>query len=174
MSDPTRKESPGVAALREDLGAVLAESQALRQDVHTAEVARRRATQVNIALLGLVALFVGLLVAIGWQNNQVIAGVDTAITSIDQTGEQIASCTTPGGQCYEEGRKRTDGAISAVVRISIFVSQCGRLWPGESGPEYDRQLEQCVMQRLRAATNPTPQPSPSASAPASPAPSATR
>lgn len=168
MSDLSKhpaRDTPGVTALRADLGAVLAESQALRADVQTAEAARKRATQVNIAMLGLLALFTGLLVAIGWQGSQVIHRVD-------ETNAHVASCTTPGGDCYEQGRKRGDEAISAVVRISIFVSQCGRLWPGESGPDYDRKLEQCVMERLQASIGgQTARPGPSAPGGGTPAPS---
>lgn len=149
---PIRPEPPAVEQLRASLSALIAESQALRQDVHGAEVARKRANQINLGVLGLLALFVALLVAIGWQNNQVIQRVD-------ETNDQVASCTTPGGACYEQGRTRTDGAVSAVVRISIYVSQCGRLYPGESGPEYDAKLQKCVMDRLaqaQAAAAPTP------------------
>lgn len=148
-------EPPAVEQLRASLSALIAESQALRSDVHGAEVARKRANQINLGVLGLLAIFTALLVAIGWQNNQVIQRVD-------ETNDQVASCTTPGGTCYEEGRTRTSGAISAVVRISIFVSQCGRLYPGESGPAYDAKLQQCVMDRLAAAqAQAAPSPSPS-------------
>ncbi len=151
-------EPPAVEQLRASLSALIAESQALRQDVHGAEVARKRANQINLGVLALLALFVALLVAIGWQNNQVIQRVD-------DTNDQVASCTTPGGACYEQGRTRTDGAVSAVVRISIYVSQCGRLYPGESGPEYDVKLQACVMDRLRQAqqAGPSVAPQPSGS-----------
>ncbi len=156
-----------VASLRTSLAALIAESQALRGDVHTAEAARKRANQINSALLGLLVLFVALLIAIGWQGN-------LAIKQSRETNQRIADCSTPGGTCYEEGRVRTDGAISAVVRISIFVSQCGRLWPGESGPDYDAKLYRCVMERLAQAQQlpPTTPPPPTASRPvASPTPS---
>lgn len=146
-------------ALRASLESLITESQALRSDVHGAEVARKRANQINLGVLALLALFVALLVAIGWQNNQVI-------NQVRQTNDQMADCTTPGRPCYEQGRARTDGAVSAVVRISIFVSQCGRLWPGESGPEYDSKLQACVMERLRQAQEQaTPTPSASTTVP---------
>lgn len=144
-------EPSAVESLRASLAALIAESQALRSDVHGAEQARKRANQINLGVMALLAIFTALLVAIGWQNNQVIQRVD-------ETNDQVASCTTPGGTCYEQGRTRTSGAISAVVQISIFVSQCGRLYPGESGPAYDLKLQQCVMERL-AQAQATPQPS---------------
>jgi hypothetical protein len=154
IPEPPAQGSPA-EALRASLESLIAESQALRSDVHGAEVARKRANQINLGVLALLALFVALLIAIGWQNNQVV-------NQVQQTNDQMANCTTPGRQCYEQGRARTDGAVSSVVRISIFVSQCGRLWPGESGPDYDRKLQACVMERLRlaqAAPQPSAQPS---------------
>lgn len=148
-------DPPAVEQLRASLASLIAESQALRSDVHGAEQARKRANQINLGVLALLALFTALLVAIGWQNNQVIG-------QVRETNKTLVDCTTPGGDCYQQGRSRADGAVSAVVRISIFVSQCGRLWPGESGPEYDRKLTQCVMDRLaqaQAEGSPAPMPS---------------
>lgn len=169
MVDPNIQREdlpPAVAALRDSLSGLIAESQALRADVHSAEVARKRANQINLGLLGLLSLFVALLVAIGWQGNE-------TIKQSRETNKAIADCATPGGRCYEEGQARTGGAISAVVQISVFVSQCGRLWPGESGPDYDIKLQQCVLDRLTQArqqatpapADPTPTPTMSSTRP---------
>ncbi len=156
-NDPLGAEPAAVTSLRRSLTDLIAESQALRGDVHTAEKARRRTNQINLGLLGLLALFVALLVAIGWQGNQ-------AIDQARETNQTIADCTTPGGVCYQEGQTRTNGAVSAVVRISIYVSQCGRLWPGESGPDYDAKLQKCVLERLaQAQSAPPTAPAPSVS-----------
>ena len=142
-----------VAELEKGLSALSAKAEGLRTDLKAAEKSRRAATRVNVALLGLVALFVGMLTAIGWQVNQ-------GIEANRETSRRIADCTTAGGSCYEEGRKRGEAAIGALTKISIYVSQCGRLYPGESGPEYDRKIELCVAERLRLAT-PSPSASPS-------------
>lgn len=149
--------TPAVEQLRDSLASLIAESQALRSDVHGAELARKRANQINLGVLAVLALFTALLVAIGWQNNQVIG-------QVRETNNTLVDCTTPGGGCYQLGRSRADGAVSAVVRISIYVSQCGRLWPGESGPDYDRKLTQCVLDRLaqaQASAAPSPSSAPS-------------
>lgn len=134
-----------VAALTVPLRGLLAEAEELRSAVHAAEEARRRANRINLGVLAVVAMLVAALVVIGWQNNRLSR-------EVKQTNERVAGCTTPGERCYEEGRTRTSGAVAAVVRISVFVSQCGRLYPGESGPEYDRKLERCVADKLAAAT----------------------
>ncbi len=128
---------------------------ALRSDVHAAEESRRKANRLNLFLLVVAVVLVAVAGVVGWQNNRL--GND-----VRNTNEHIADCTTAGGRCYEEGRARGNDAISAVVRISILVSQCGRLYPGESGPEYDQKLENCVVDRLQRAqaTTPTPTPAP--------------
>ncbi len=143
---------PLVGAITGHLEDVLTEAKGLRADVRVAERARRRAAAFNLALLGLLAAALVAVGALGWQNNQLAQRQD-------ETNRRMADCTTPGGDCYEEGRARTEGAVSAVVRISVFVSECGRLYPGESGPEYDKKLEACVAAKLAAAqpsTGPTP------------------
>ncbi len=150
---------PAEAELRRQLDSILDEAQRLRGDVHTAELARKRATKINIVVLAVLAGFVGMLLAIGYQNNQLA-------TQTSKTNAAIEDCSTPGGKCYEEGQARTAAAVAALTKISIYVSQCGRLYPGESGPEYDAKIERCVAERLAAAqAGAVPQPSPSSSRP---------
>ncbi len=128
--------SPGVAALQTSLAAVVDATEGLRVDVKEAEKARTRWTRISFVLIGVLILLVGAVLAIGWQ--------------LKETNDRVADCTTVGGKCYEEGRKRTGEAIGSLTRISVYVSQCGRLYPGESGPEYDKKLEQCVAEKLAA------------------------
>lgn len=141
---------PLVGAIAGHLEKIIAESKGLRGDVRDAERARRRAGRFNLAVLAVLAVSLMAVAGLGWQNNQLAQRQD-------ETNRRMADCTTPGGRCYEEGRARTSGAIAAVVRISVYVSQCGRLYPGESGPEYDKKLDACVAAKLAAATpGPTP------------------
>ncbi len=158
MDEPIHPDDaapPAVTALRQSLTDLVAESQALRGDVRTAEASRRRANQINLGLLGLLVLFVGLLVSLGWQGNQ-------AIQASRETNRRIADCTNPGGSCYEEGRERTSQAINDIILVSIYMAECARLYPGEAGPDYDKKLEACVYQRLsqpRPSTFPSAVPS---------------
>lgn len=156
MTDPTPNTT--VAALRQSLADLITESQALRTDVRDAERARRRASQINLAVLGLLALFVALLIAIGWQGNKVIG-------QVHKTNETMADCTTPGGECYERSRQRTGDAIGDIIRANLYMAECARLFPGEAGPNFDRKLEECVYGRLAEAAKaraetPTPTPAP--------------
>lgn len=141
------------AQLRKSLAELVAESQALRTDVHAAEQARTKATRLNLMVLVALCVPILLLLALGWQNNQLAR-------ELHDTNERIADCTTVGGHCYEEGRKRTGSAIQDVISAEIFMAQCARLFPDEVGPSYDRKLENCVAERLAAAVaaraTPTP------------------
>jgi len=102
------------------------EARALRGDVHASEVSRRRASRINIALLAVLAVLAALLLWVSVQNRQL--------------NNRIADCTTAGGRCYEESGARTGKAISDLIRAQVYVAQCSRLHPGESGPEFDREL----------------------------------
>ncbi len=140
-----------VQVLESQLAAVLEEAKSLRNDVQKAERARRRGSLISAGLLALLLVFTGGLAFIGAQSYK--------------TADKLADCTMPGGKCYAQAQSQQVRAISAVTRISVLVSQCGRLFPGEAGPEYDKKLEQCVAERLAEAMNPptTPGPQPSTS-----------
>lgn len=168
--DPTLPpgELPHVAALKQSLTDLIGEAQALRGDVHSAEHARRKANRINLAMLALLGIFVIMLVGVTWQNNSLAH-------EVAKTNRTLADCLDPSGDCYKLGQQRTGSAIQDIIRAEIFMAECSRLYPSVSGPEYDRQLEACVFERLagpglRSHNNPMPEPS---AAPA-PAPEATR
>lgn len=143
-----------LAELGPSLQQLLDESQRLRKDVKSAEQARRRENRIGLFIIGLLTLFVVLIGVVTWQSNQVVR-------STQQTNDVIVDCTTPGGQCYEDGRRRTGAAVADLIRASTYVAQCARLRPNESGPEFDRFLEQCVAEKLGAGPTPHPSISPS-------------
>lgn len=148
---------PSVAHLRQSLTDLIAESQALRSDVHKAEAARKRITTISLALIASMIVPLVILLVLVAQNNSI--SQDT-----HKTNELIADCTSPGGKCAQEGGRRTGEAIADIIRAEIYMAQCARVFPGLVGPEYDRKLEACVYARLaeaarqRAAGNPSPSP----------------
>lgn len=148
--------------LRQSLAELIGESQALRTDVNAAEQARTKASRLNLMMLVALCVPILLLLALAWQNNRLAR-------ELHDTNERIADCTTVGGKCHTEGGRRTAGAIQAVIDAELFIAQCARLYPNESGPTYDRKLENCVADRLAAVTPlptptavPAPQPTTSA------------
>ena len=135
------------------------ESRRLRIDVHAAEEARRRASRINIGLLVLLSALVALLLMVTWQNNLLARDVR-------KSSDSIADCTTAGGKCYEQSGRRTGNAIADIIKAQVYVAQCSRLRPGQSGPVFDKEIEQCVAERLAAADKarkPQPGPSPAVS-----------
>lgn len=151
MTDPHAPISP---TLGEFLSEIHADAQRLRGDVSTAELARRKATMTMLALL---AVLVICMIAV-----LVVAGQNRAIaTQTSETNARIADCTTSTGACYREGSKRTGTAISSILRAQIALGECSRLYPNESGPEYDAKLRACVYQRIATdpgAAGPVPAP----------------
>jgi hypothetical protein len=162
QSPPTSGSPTAGSNLLGSLTALLGESQALREDVRSAEKAhrseeqsRRKASQINLGLLALLAACVVLLIVMGVQNTQLTK-------QVKGTQNTLVDCTTPGGKCYGQSNARTGKAIQDLIRSQVFVSECGRLYPGEVGPGYNAKLEACVARRLagQAATPATPTPAP--------------
>lgn len=148
---------PNPSTIADALQPLLDEAEALRSDVHAAENARKLSARYNLGMLGLVAVGLVAVLAIGYQNNKL--GHQVA-----QANATLADCTVPGGVCYQEGQARTGKAIQDVLRAEIAVSECARLFPGESGTAYDKKIEACVYARLAQSAAPaTPTPTPSAS-----------
>lgn len=123
------------------LDALVDEAKALRADLDTAEIDRRRASAINLTATALLAALVVLLLLLSWQTNRV--GHEA-----QDTNKRIADCTTVGGKCYEETRARTGGAVQNIIRAELFMAECARLYPSEAGPAYDQKLEACVAERL--------------------------
>jgi hypothetical protein len=70
-----------------------------------------------------------------------------------QIVERIESCTTAGGECYEESARRTGNVVATVIRADIYTARCLAADPTAS----DAAIEKCVLDRLK-----TPQPAPTA------------
>jgi hypothetical protein len=85
-----------------------------------------------------------MVLGVAWQNNQIAM-------QVRDTNARVADCTTAGGACYREGQRRTGAAVGDITRASVYVAECARIRPGESGPVYDAYLEQCVAEKLEAA-----------------------
>ncbi|MDP9145672.1 MAG: hypothetical protein M3N43_13450 [Actinomycetota bacterium] len=145
--------SDPVAELAPSLRQLLGEAQALRADVQSAERARRRTAKVAAVVAGVLAVVVGLLAFVVLQNNRSLA-------QSRATQDTLVDCTTPAGQCYKAGQKRTAAVVADLIKASTYVAQCARLRPDESGPAFDAYLEACVAQKLGLQPGPSPSPTP--------------
>lgn len=146
--------------LRRTLAAVVAEAAALRADVLAAKESqerearlRRRENRTTMVGIGVLSVFMLGVLGVAWQNNQIAR--DTR-----STNAQIVSCTTPAGACFKDGQARTGQAVGDILKASIYMAECSRLRPGQSGPAFDTFLEQCVADKLVRVDNPQPSPTP--------------
>lgn len=124
-------QAPQIETLRSNLAELIAESQALRSDVKSAERARRRENFVSLALSLIGVLVIGMVLFLAFQTQQI--------------GDQIASCTTPDGQCYQDASKRTSGTVQKIVAYQVIVAECAR------ATKTDADLEKCVTDRIAQA-----------------------
>lgn len=119
---------------------------------------QRKQNQRIMALLIVVAVLTAGLVAISIANRRL--GVANASLNRQNARivERIESCTTVGGECYEQSQRRTGDVIGQIIRAGIYTHLCLRDHPDAT----DRQVEACVMKNLQASEPPPPaQPSPS-------------
>jgi hypothetical protein len=100
---------------------------------------QRRQNRRVLVLLVTVAVLVAALVLMA-VSNRVLNNQNKRIV------ERIESCTTAGGECYEQSRQRVGDAAIVIVRGVVFAEICLREDPDAS----DEQVEACVLQRLQA------------------------
>ena len=77
----------------------------------------------------------------------VVVAISTAVlaTGNRENVNTIKDCTQAGGECFEEGQRRTGEAVSLLIRQNLAVHEC-RLLPEVQTPE---QLAACVELELR-------------------------
>lgn len=124
-------QAPQIETLRSNLAALIEESQALRTDVKSAEASRRRENLINLMLSVIGIILFGIVLVVAYQTNGI--------------SDQIASCTTPEGQCYRDSSKRTSGTVQKLVTYSVYVAQCQRT------SKTDAELESCVTEKISQA-----------------------
>lgn len=122
------------------------------------------------AILGLVGVLVVVLTALSVSNRQLGNGnrkISQQNSDLNKQNaqliQQISDCTTPGGECYERGSKRSSEAITLLVQGLIFVETCSKTH------DTDVEIQSCVTKKAavaaaaQAAANPTPTPTPTPS-----------
>lgn len=60
------------------------------------------------------------------------------------TREQIADCTIPGGDCYQDGQKRTGEVLIDIGEIIRLTVACA----DRQGPQTEEQIKACVLDGL--------------------------
>lgn len=121
---------------------------ALEQRVGRAELWKRRLIVfIAVAVTG---LFVGLGFVIAKQGETI-----NEIRATQQDGSPssrriialtnlIAGCVTPGKPCYDDGQKRTAGAVGSINEITAIAVACG----DQAGEQTVAQIRACVAEQV--------------------------
>lgn len=160
-----------------DLAAALTDEVRADKDARAVEqralVARQRKQNKRVmALLLAVVVATVALVLLSVANRRLGVANSELNEQNAQIVDQIRSCTTEGGACYEESQKRTGDIARTIVMGGIYAQLCLRDNPDAS----DDALEACVFERAAKAQSERSEPPPSGLDPSGqpiPAPSAT-
>lgn len=140
------------AAAREVSAEVSADREQRVIDAAAARAEQKRYNRRTLVLFGVIAALVLSLVLISVANRRLGVANSALNRQNAKIIERIESCTTEGGDCYQENTRRTDEAIgrliAQVVRTQVAIAVCVRAHPDAGGDE----IEAC-------ATKPSPVPS---------------
>jgi hypothetical protein len=102
-------------------------------------VARQRKQNRRVmALLVTVAILVAALTLMA-VSNRLLNNQNRSIV------ERIESCTTVGGECYEQSSRRTGEAAASIIRAGIYTQRCLT----ENPRATDAEIEACVFNRMK-------------------------
>lgn len=144
--DPSAALLTTVEELRRSIDAAALEAQGLRRDVELADKRRAKENLYVIAVGAALILPILLMLALGWQSVRTARDAQDAARQAKATSDQIASCTTPAGKCYQDSGKRTSGAVQNLVRTQLAIAECAKV------TATDAQLEACVARKMRPST----------------------
>lgn len=142
--DPSAALLKTVEELRRSIDSAALEAQGLRRDVEAADKRRTKENTYVIAVGAALILPILLMLALGWQSVHTSQDAREAARQAKATADQIASCTTPAGKCYQDSNKRTSGAVQNLVKAQLAIAECAKV------TATDAQLEACVARKLAA------------------------
>lgn len=109
---------------------------------------QRKATRLIAAAIVVAIVVLAGLAFLVVQDTQRRAQSRDLVRQNAETSQRIADCTTAGGQCYEDGARRSGAAIAELIRAQAAVGRC--TVSEDTVAEYDL----CVKRAL------TPRPTP--------------
>ena len=83
------------------------------------------------------------------QNEEIQAFIRDQAVRNGQVSEQIESCTTPGGECFEANRKRTNGVVGDINRVTLLAASCA----DRDNSQTTAEIRSCVMEQLEREGN---------------------
>jgi hypothetical protein len=70
-----------------------------------------------------------------------------AYLSVQQTADQIKSCTVTTGKCYKDSSRRTGGAVLSINKYTVASNLCADKYDG------DAVILRCIEQKLKEQDN---------------------
>ncbi len=136
----TALPADGIQALND----LVAESRAMREGIAVDRQLWRVRIRAGLVLVAIAVLLIGgqlsLTIRFEQERKERSAANIENLRRIEAINERIADCTTAGGDCYEQGQKRTGAVLVEVTRIQILVDLCGRVADNDTLAE----MERCV------------------------------
>jgi len=131
---------------------VRADKQQRELDAQAAAETQRKHNRRMITLLVIVAVLVAGLAMLSISNRRLGQANSNLNRQNARIVERIESCTTVGGECYEQSAERTQDAIRQLMLVDIAVAQCS------NRTDTDAELEECVTRYVAKAAAPTTPP----------------
>lgn len=79
----------------------------------------------------------------------VLAGLVYNNISTRDVLEEVRSCTTPGGECYQRGQESTVKAVGDINRIVVYAAACA----DRRGVNTEQEIQACVLKLLEEDTD---------------------
>lgn len=76
-----------------------------------------------------------------------MANLQDIATDTNQSAELLVDCTTPAGQCYQNGDRRSGAAVQTINRVSVLAAYCSKKPENVSVA----QIEDCIKKELNNA-----------------------
>ena len=94
-----------------------------------------------VGAIGVVCLIVASLVYLV----NIASKIQQVQAETTKRGQEIQSCTTPGGACYERSQQQTGAAVGSINQVTILAVACAR----QPGNDTEAEVKACVEKGLQ-------------------------
>ena len=151
------------AVIADRLSTFQHEAAATRLAIQARADEQRRTNMWLTGFIAVTAVLVALVLVILVQNRTKTAESRQLIRANATLNQQIADCTSVGGECYKQAQARSQLTIAQLIESNKAIAKCARV----TGTDAD--LDACVKRGLAEVF-----PTPTSSAPATPTPAPAR
>lgn len=73
-----------------------------------------------------------------------VANLQDIAADTNRSAELLVDCTTPAGECYQNGDRRSGAAVQTINRVSVLAAYCSKKPENVSVA----QIEDCIKKEL--------------------------